>query len=223
MSFLANLVGIGRVKVVDDKGDLQLMQVEEGAEGKGFAKRITDKVRRFGQFGFASVSPVDAEVLLLRRHADRAQSIAIATNHRESRPKDMKPGDTVVYDVRGAKVQLTEDGLLIDCAGLPARIANATTVSIEGSDKVHIEAPTIELEGETISITATNKVHIEAPTIELQGNVTGSGTLVAEGDVTARHGGTAVSVGALRDAYQAHKHGGVDTGGGTSGVSDHLV
>jgi phage gp45-like len=118
-------------------------------------------------------------MLLLRRSGDRSRSIAIGTNHRPSRLKDLKPGDSALYDVRGAKITLTEDGLLIDCAGLPATIKNATTVRIEAD------------------------------------------TLECTGDIVSRADGTPVSLNDLRDAYHAHKHGGVQTGSGTTGTTDH--
>ncbi len=204
---LHNLIAFGRVSTAKDDEDLQQLQITEKAFGKGFADRILDKVIRLTEFGFTSVPPIDSEAMMLRRNGDRGLSVVVSTSHRPSRLKGLKPGDTAIYDVRGAKVTLTEDGLVIDCAGLPAHISNATTVTIEGSSKIHLEAPTIELKG----------------TVAIDGNVTTTGTIVADGEVTGRHTGTSVGLGALRDAYQAHKHGGVDTGSGTSGVSDHLV
>lgn len=200
MSIL-NLIGIGRVSLVDDTKDLQEVQITEKAYGHGFADRLLDRVTRLVDFGFSSAPPIDSEAMMLRRNGDRGHSVVVATSHRPSRPKNLKPGDTVVYDVRGAKVQLTEDGLLIDCAGLPAQISNATTVTITGSDEIHLDAPTVSISGD----------------LEVQGAITG------HAEVTAHQGGSAVGLGALRDAYNAHKHGGVDTGTGTSGLSDHTV
>jgi phage baseplate assembly protein V len=202
-----NLVAVGRVSVANDGEDLQQLQITEKAYGKGFADRILDKVPRLTEFGFTSLPPIGSEAVMLRRNGDRGLSMVISTSHRPSRPKGLQPGDTALYDVRGAFVKLTDDGLLIDCAGLPARITNATTVTIEASDKIHLEAPTVEI----------------------QGNATISGTLVVDGaiaskaEVTARQDGVAANLGQLRDAYVGHHHGGVDTGSGVSGLSDHLV
>jgi len=198
---LANLIAFGRVTLVDDSKDLQELQITEKAYGKGIVDRILDKVVRLVDFGFASAPPIDAEAMILRRNGDRGHSVVIAASHRPSRPKNLKPGDTVVYDVRGAKVQLTEDGLLIDCAGLAAQISNATSVTITASDEITLDAPTVSISGD----------------LEVQGAITGHDT------VTAHQGGSSVEMGALRDAYSAHKHGGVDTGTGVSGISDHTV
>jgi len=178
---LKDLVGIGRVTLTDDSGDVQQLQITEGAAGQGFADRVTDKVRRVAEFGFASVPPLGSEALLLRRMGQRALSLVIGTSHRPSRPKGLKPGDTVLYDMRGAKVQLTADGLLIDCAGLPAVVRNAT------------------------------KLRVEVEVIE------------CTGDVVGRADGTRVSLNDLHDAYAKHKHLGVQTGAGVSGLTDTPV
>ncbi len=151
MRALSNVLGKGSVTLVDDSGDVQLLQVTEGAQGEGVADRIVDKVPRLAEFGFASVPPLGALAMMLRRTADRARGVVIATSHAASRPKGLKPGDTVLYDVRGAKVQMTKDGMLIDSAGLPVIIQNATTVTIKASGMVRIEAATVEVTGDIVS------------------------------------------------------------------------
>lgn len=131
-----NLLGIGHATQVDDSGEIQLVQVTEHAKGQGFADRITDKVRRITEFGFASNPPLQSEVLVLRRGGDRSQSQIIATSHRSSRIKNLQPGDVVVYDVRGAYVKFTASGIIIDGAGQPMTIQNVGTVTIHGDLKV---------------------------------------------------------------------------------------
>lgn len=139
----ANAIGVGQVTQVDDSKEAQLVQVTERAAGTGFADRPTDNVTRVTEFGFASHPPLNSEVLVIRRGGDRSQPIAIATSHRPSRPRDLGEGDAGIYDVRGAKVMLTADGLVIDCAGLPATIRNATTL--------RIEADRLEVTGDVVS------------------------------------------------------------------------
>lgn len=194
----ARLIGFGRASLIDDDGDMQLVQVTEGAAGNGFADRVIDRVRRVAEFGFASVPPLGSEVMMLRRGADRSQSVVVGTSHRPSRPRGMKPGDAGIYDVRGAKVILTENGLVIDCAGLPAIVQNCPTITLK----------------------ATEKVVIDAPETDLTGDVTIGGAVSAVGEITARTGGTSTALGALRDAYALHKHGLVQTGTGASGPTD---
>lgn len=151
MSQILNLIGIGRATVVDDSGDVQLLQVTEGAGGTGGSDLVTDKVPRVAEFGFVSSPPLGSVVTMLRRGGERARSFVIGSSHSPSRPRDLKPGDSGIYDVRGAKVMLTADGLVIDCAGLPATIENATTITVKASEKVRIEAPLTECTGDVVS------------------------------------------------------------------------
>lgn len=129
---IRNLLGIGRATLADDSGELQLLQVTEGSSGKGVGDRITDKVRRICEFGFTSVPPMGAEVLVACRNGQRSTPMVLATSHRPSRPRNLQPGDSALYDVRGARVQLTAAGLVIDCAGLPAVIRNFSTLTVMG-------------------------------------------------------------------------------------------
>ncbi|QSR16075.1 phage baseplate assembly protein V [Novosphingobium sp. KA1] len=197
--FLANLMGIGRATTIDDSGELQLLQVTEGAAGSGFAARVTDKVRRVTEFGFGSVPPIDSEVVMIRRGGDRSCSLVMGTSHRPSRPRDLKPGDTVIYDVRGAKVLLSAEGMEIDAAGLEVTVKNAT--------KATIDVPDVYL---------TGNLHV-AGDIDTEGNFAAAGTITGLTD------GASIELGALRDAYNDHGHTGVSTGTATSGKTDHAV
>lgn len=134
--FFANLVGIGSATQVDDSGEMQLVQVTEGAQGKGFAARVTDKVRRVTEFGFASVPPLGSEVMVIRRGGDRSHSVVIATSHRQSRLKNLGPGDVAVYDVRGAYVKFTSSGIVVDGAGQTVTIQNCGHVQVNGDLQV---------------------------------------------------------------------------------------
>jgi len=175
---LGRLFGFGRVTSIDDTGDAQVLQVTQGASGTGFKDRILDKIFRLSQFGIASVPPLDAAVLMIHLGGDRSQSFVVATHHSPSRLKNLQPGDSALYDVRGAAITLTADGLDIDCAGKPARIHNFSSLTIEGD------------------------LHVT-------------------GDVITRSAGPTVSVNGLRDAFHAHKHSGVATGGSLTGLTDH--
>lgn len=187
------LLRVARVKLVDDTGPIQRLQIDEGDLGGFGGRRVIDKVPHFLQFGFASSPPLDSEVMLAAPAGDRTQTIAMGTNHQPSRQKNLQPGDACLYDVRGQYVRLTAAGLEIDCAGLPAVIRNCPTVTI----------------------TATEKITLDAPNVECTGNFKADALLTADG--------TPVELGALRDAYNAHKHSNVSTGTGTSGTTDHTV
>lgn len=167
MQRFLNLIGIGRATLVDDSGDLQVMQVTEGAIGGGMTDRITDKVQRVSEFGFSSVPPIDSEVLVIRRNGERALSIVIGTSHRPSRPRDLKAGDTVIYDERGRKISLTEDGIEIDGAGGPVTVINATKVRCECTIETTGDV-VANVDGASVSLTKLAKAynaHVHPPLV----------------------------------------------------------
>jgi phage baseplate assembly protein V len=125
---LLNLIGIGRVTLADDDGDVQLLQLTERAEGGDIGDRIIEKVRRACEFGFSSVPPLESDAVVVRMGGLRTQSIVVATGHKDSRPRGLKPGDVVIYDVRGRMVRLTEDGIEIDAAGGEITVTNASKI-----------------------------------------------------------------------------------------------
>jgi len=141
--FIANILGIGRATLVDDDGELQLVQVTERAFGAGFADRVLDKVRRVTEFGFSSVPPPEAEVLVIRRGGDRSHSLVIATSHRPSRPRGLQSGDVCVYDIRGARILLGPNGIEVDGGGRP--------VTVRNTPKVRLEADLLEVTGDVVS------------------------------------------------------------------------
>ncbi|MBV8972849.1 MAG: phage baseplate assembly protein, partial [Sphingomonadaceae bacterium] len=172
---VAQMIGIGRIKVTDDSGPVQTVQIDQGAIAPDGTRRLLDTVHRLLDFGFASNPPVDSEALMVRMHGDRSWSIVVGTNHQPSRPRDLQPGNVMVYDVRGAHLKFSADGIEVDGAGLNLVVQNCPTVTVKASDKVRVEGPLLEVTG----------------------------------DIVSRADGTRVSLNALRDAYDAHAHGGV--------------
>jgi phage baseplate assembly protein V len=187
------MLRVGRIKLVDDSGPIQRFQIFEGSLGNVGGDRLIDKVAHIAQFGFASSPPLDSEVMLVAPAGDRTQTIALGTNHQPSRPKILKAGDAILYDVRGAMVWLSADGIIIDGAGLPIVVRNSPTVTV----------------------TAVEKITLDAPLTECTGNFKADRLLTGDG--------SPIELGALRDAYNAHKHTGVATGSGSSGTTDHAV
>ncbi|WP_242183075.1 phage baseplate assembly protein [Sphingomonas sp. CARO-RG-8B-R24-01] len=131
MDRILNFIGIGRASLVDDSQDVQTVQLTEGAAGNGSAPRVTDGVQRVTEFGFTSVPPDGTEVIVIRRNGDRGNSIAIATSHRASRPRDLAKGDVAIYDSRGRIIKLTADGIEIHAAGSTVKVTDAAKVRCE--------------------------------------------------------------------------------------------
>lgn len=133
---LLHMIRLGRVSAVDDAGPVQRIQVTEAGPGADGSPAVVDKVPMLGLYGLASSPPLKSDVLVLRLFGGRTLSVAIATNHQPSRLRDLAAGDSALYDERGAYVWLTPAGLLIDGHGLPARIRNVTTLTVEGAVRV---------------------------------------------------------------------------------------
>lgn len=146
MKHLLNaLMRIGRVKLVDDTGPIQRLQVDEGDLGSYGGRRVIDNVAHILTFGFASAPPLDAELLLGAPGGDRSQTIAFGSNHQPSRPRDLPVGDSCQYDVRGQRVWLSDAGIIIDGAGLDL------PVTIRNVAKLRVEATQIECTGDVVA------------------------------------------------------------------------
>lgn len=199
---LYNLINVGLVSQADDSEEIQALQITQKAAGSGFMDRVLDRVRHVFSFGFTSVPPIGSVVAFLCRGGDRSNTMAFAIHHAASRPRGLQPGDSAMYDVRGVILKFTADGPILDCAGLPLIIRNAS--------KVTIDVPEVEITG---SLTVQGAFTAQA-------DATVDGDLSVAGTVSALTGGHAIELGALRDKYDAHKHTGVTTGTGTSGPTD---
>lgn len=82
----------------------------------------------------------------------------------------------------------------------------------------------VHTSGSSLKFNADGTVTVNAPAgFKVTGNTEITGTLKVTSDVTDNSGSNAQTMKSHRDAYNAHKHSGVQTGGGTSGVSDHIV
>jgi phage gp45-like len=127
-----HMFGRGRLTVVDDTGSIQKVQVETAELDQAGATSIIDGVRVLLPYGVASNPPLGSETLLARLFGNPGMGIALGAHHPASRKKDLSPGDSALYDLRGAYVWLTPQGLVVDGAGLPATIRNVGALTIDG-------------------------------------------------------------------------------------------
>jgi phage baseplate assembly protein V len=146
MQRIRTLLGIGRATLIDDTGDLQLVQVTEGDVGGGIGDRVSDNVKRVGDYGAYAVPPLGSEVVVLYRGGDRNKPLVIATSHRPSRPRGKQPGDSGIYNgVTGAIVEMTDAGTVIDAGGLPITVKNFSSCTVEGD--LHVTGDVISRAG----------------------------------------------------------------------------
>lgn len=127
-----NMVRLGRVTAIDDSGSVQRVQVTEAGPGPDGTPAVVDNVAVLGLFGVASVPPLKSDVLVVRLFGGRSLTVAISTNHQPSRLRDLEPGDSALYDQRGAYLKMTAEGPVLDCAGLALKIRNFSTFIVEG-------------------------------------------------------------------------------------------
>jgi phage gp45-like len=107
---LIGIVGVGRLSLVDDAGVQQVAQVVIHPEMVGI-EAIIDATPRLSEYGLASCPPAGAEAIILFMGGRRSEGIIVATGHRDSRIKDLKPGEAALYN------GLTQEMLLFQEAG----------------------------------------------------------------------------------------------------------
>lgn len=136
-------VGQGWASLLDDTDFVQRLQVIEGVLADG--QRVIDNVPNYQNFGFSSVPPLGSDILMVRLAGDRSMSFVVGVLHRDSRLRNLSPGDSAQYDVRGQKITITSEGIEIDGAGLDL------PVTIKNVPKLRVEAIRIECTGDIVA------------------------------------------------------------------------
>lgn len=127
----------------DDRGELQT------GKGYGFAGEELDKVHIVRQHGLASHAPKGSHGIGIAGSGERALVAFLGLEHQDKRPRDLKEGQTVLYDAAGnATRMLGEDGVWHDAGKHPQKMTGKT-IALTGTDKV-----TVTVDGMTIIITA---------------------------------------------------------------------
>jgi phage baseplate assembly protein V len=127
------MVGRAVIALVNDAARVQSVQVTL-LEGE-----TRDEVERFQEYGFSSVPLPGAEAVMVCVSGNRDHGIVVAVEDRRYRLKDLGPGDAALYDHRGAKIHLSETGILIEAAG--------QNVEITGAPQVNIASGTVNVTG----------------------------------------------------------------------------
>ena len=179
-SRILSLIGVAKILSVKE-GATQRLQVDHGPHGPDGSHGLRDNLVGVAPFGLASSPPLEAYAVTAYLGGDRSNGVAFAHHHAPSRPTDLQRGDACLYDNRGRRIWLSEDGIVVNGAAGSVTITNATIV--------RLECDMLQVTGDIVDNCDDN-------------------------DKTLKD---------LRDAYNIHKHTGVTTGGGTSGLTDHLV
>lgn len=171
---LTMMIGRGETRVVDDAGAVQLVQVVFGP------LETRDKTPRVGEYGFAFNPPSGTDAVVAFIAGNRDNGVIIGTNHKDSRLKDLQPGEVAIYDDQGRWVWLKRNSIEVEAGGKPIDVKNADVVTVNASSKVELNTPLLKVNGDiTATGTVTGDTDVKAGTISLKthkhGGVTAGG------------------------------------------------
>jgi phage gp45-like len=109
-------IGRGRITTGDTSGPVQLYQVQVNDMD------IRDNVPRLAEFGFTSRPPDGSDVTLTCVEGNPRKSVIVGTNHQPSLPKGLLAGETVIFNLWGMTIEMTEAGITVNGNGKPVRI-----------------------------------------------------------------------------------------------------
>ena len=165
----------GTLNLVKSADNIQKVQVS------GLADETLQDVELMQQFGLTSVPPAGTQVVVLPMGGATTHSIVIATENGSFRVKNLKSGETAVYDESGSTIILKQGRLIeIDC----------DILKITATTKVEISSPIVETDHVFTAqgqINGNGGMAIQGGSgASFTGNVTQTkGSFTTNGDVTA--------------------------------------
>lgn len=125
---------------IDDSGDIQMV------DANGLADEQHTKIMRVYPHGFSSYSPKDSHMLALGLGGRRDLLVALGGEHPDKRIKNLKEGESVLYDSEGNVVYMKIDkGISCNAKKGPVEItsqADAINVSSKKDTTLKSEAKT---------------------------------------------------------------------------------
>ena len=141
--------GVGSVSLTNDGGAIQKVQNQTPLVVRGDTPRMME-------FGFSSSLPADSDVLIAYLGGDRSNAVVIASGHKGSRKTGLNSGETIIYDLWGQHIKLTESGIEVDANGQSVKVINSTTVTIVGSEEIFADTPVLKCSGDIIDNAGSN-------------------------------------------------------------------
>ena len=121
-----NMVQVGTsTTAAIDSGNAQTVQV------KTHRAMTRDGVPVLYVFGVSSSPPVGSDLVVLNVAGDSSNGFVISTAHKASRPRDLLPGQTALYDQAGSQLHLD----------------NAGTAALQAATAATVASPAIEASG----------------------------------------------------------------------------
>lgn len=124
------MVGRAILGAINDGGAVQTVQAHLMAD------EVQDDAERIQQYGYTSVPLPGAEAVLVFVGGNRDHGLVIATEDRRYRLVGLAAGEVAIYDDQGQKVHLTRTGIVVNGAGKPITLTNASKVRMETSLEV---------------------------------------------------------------------------------------
>lgn len=101
------LLSIGRGILLAAKDDKEIQQVQLTL----LADEVKDQVESMAHFGFSSNPPKGSDLVMLSVGGNRDHGIVVASEHRESRFKNLAEGDSVLYNKNGKYIHIKGDNI----------------------------------------------------------------------------------------------------------------
>lgn len=138
------------VRGMDESGGLRRLNISI------LADEVKDGVEHFEAYGISSRPLPDAEALVVFLGGNRDHAVALSVTDRRYRPKDLEPGEVVIFDDQEQEIRIKRDGIFItttrpDGVNITTTKATVTAtgdVSVDSATKVVVVAPEIHLGGE---------------------------------------------------------------------------
>jgi phage gp45-like len=179
-------LGLAVIKLIDDTGPYQMVQVDLGPIGQdGKALQLRDKTPVLQHYGFSSNPPPGSDAAIIALGGDANQVLVIATGNREFRIP-MPSGGAVIHDNDGHFIKI-----------IPGQGIHSLGVLLQDGDST--------INGETLvngnmTVVAPANVILDAPAVSTTGNLaagtgaTGSFT-TPTGDVVTVQAGVITNIG----------------------------
>lgn len=109
------------------------------AKGTGYNNDEFDRQPVVRQHGLASHAPKGSHGIGLEGSGERSQTVLLGLEHPDKRPRDLKEGNTTLYDAAGnATRMLGDDGIWHDAASRPHKMTGKTIV-LDANDEATVK------------------------------------------------------------------------------------
>ncbi|VEB25775.1 Mu-like prophage protein gp45 [Actinobacillus lignieresii] len=161
----------GVLNLVKSSSDIQQVQVS------GLADETIQDVEFMQHFGFTSVPPAGTQVVVIPLGGKTTHGIVVATENGSFRVKNLKGGETAIYDSSGSTIIL-KNGRVIDVECDKFNV-NCKQYNVTATDSANFTTPKLETDQQFVA----------------QGKMSGNGGLAVQGGDGASFTGSVVQTG----------------------------